>query len=600
MPASSLPRLRATVDALLVGQADAKMGCLLGLLARRHVFLEGPPGCGKSALAEGVAIAAGARRALVSFHRDTSAAELLGAPILLRRSSAGRERLSLSRADGPLREAEILLLDDLSRAPGEALVPLLQILSPRGPDGREAVLECAIATAVPPSPESASDPVEPAQLDRFAVQLRLRGLLSGERFREGRRVLDGSFEAHATPAIDTETRQALQNHAEKIPIPAAPRTALLVLAARLAGLRAPDGGLCVSDRSFALGAPALLRAHALLRGVEVVEPADLAAVRFMLGRRVPESLLALAEEMVEDAARGAAPGTTSVASRARGAGSGAGESEQTTNAPTEESGAVRVASAARPAAAPSPADVAALLRALEGRLEPGRVERAGDPGGSPRRQARLARLDEIESADPVEALLFVDGQLPGVPRVLRRERRRAAGALAVLRDVSASMEGALGRATSQVVSGLVRLAARRRMRIGYLEFHHEAEPFEAGGAFFHRRYGRLLALAARERAEGRTSYEAPLRVALAACGPATGGERHVVLLTDGVPVVGDPAVARERGLARRLGVRIHTVFVGSGDPPPVLERIARETGGHAFVLDASALGSLRVRERGAA
>jgi MoxR-like ATPase len=600
MAGSSLAHLRAAVDALLVGQADAKTGCLLGLLARRHVLLEGPPGCGKSALAEGVAAVSGARHALISFHRETSAADLLGPQILLRRTLAGRERLSLFRADAPLHQAEILVLDDLSRAPGEALVPLLRILVAQSVQRRAAVLECAIATAVPARAASASDPLEPAQLDRFTVQLRLHGLLSGDRWSEGRRVLDGSFSSATLPVIDTEERHALQRRAADIPLPVAVRAALVALAARLGGLRAPDGGLCVSDRSFALGAPALLRAHALLRGAGSVQPPDLAAVRFMLGRRVPESLLALAEEMVEDAARGAAPGATSVATRARSAGPGAGEGEQHPNAPSEESGEIRIASAARPAAPPSPADVAALLRALEGRLEPGRVERAGDPGGSPRRQARLSRLDEIEAADPVEALLFVDGELPGAPRVLRRERRSAAGALAVLRDVSASMEGALGRATSQVVAGLVRLGARRRMRIGYLEFHHEAEPFEVGGAFFHRRYGRLLALAARERAEGRTSYEAPLRAALGAFGPAKGGERHVVLLTDGIPVVGDPGVARERALARRLGVRIHTVFMGSGEPPSVLERIARETHGQAFVLETSARGTLRVRERGAA
>jgi Mg-chelatase subunit ChlD len=244
--------------------------------------------------------------------------------------------------------------------------------------------------------------------------------------------------------------------------------------------------------------------------------------------------------------------------------------------------------------------VAALLRAHEGRLEPGHVDRGLDPGGAPRRQARLARLDELDDADAVEALLFVDGSLPGTPRVLRRERRRAGGGLAVLRDVSASMEGGLGRAASQVVAGLVRLAARARMRVGYLEFHHEAEPFESDGAFFHRRYGRLLALAACERAEGRTSYEAPLRVALAAFAGAPRGSRHAVLLTDGVPVVGDPWVVRERGLARRLGVLIHTVVMGSGEPPAVLERLARETGGRCFVLEGASSGRLRVRERGAA
>jgi Mg-chelatase subunit ChlD len=88
---------------------------------------------------------------------------------------------------------------------------------------------------------------------------------------------------------------------------------------------------------------------------------------------------------------------------------------------------------------------------------------------------------------------------------------------------------------------------------------------------------------------------------LSAFGPLRGGGRHAVLLTDGVPVVGDPGVARERALARRLGIRVHTVYMGTGEPPEVLERIARETGGRSFVLDpASTVSPPVVRARGAA
>jgi hypothetical protein len=70
------------------------------------------------------------------------------------------------------------------------------------------------------------------------------------------------------------------------------------------------------------------------------------------------------------------------------------------------------------------------------------------------------------------------------------------------------------------------------------------------------------------------------------------------MLTDGVPVVGDPTIAAERALARRLGVRIHTVFLGVGDCPAVLDLISRETGGLRFAARPGADGRLRVRERG--
>ncbi|MDX1650495.1 MAG: vWA domain-containing protein, partial [Myxococcota bacterium] len=160
-------------------------------------------------------------------------------------------------------------------------------------------------------------------------------------------------------------------------------------------------------------------------------------------------------------------------------------------------------------------------------------------------------------------------------------------------------EGRPTRTAGAVVTGLVREAARRRMRVAYVEFHHEAQPFRAGGRLFHRRYPALLARAAAARAEGRTGYEAPLRLALQAFGarpvrPEPGG-RHVVLLSDGVPVVGDPTVGAERRLARRLGVRVHTVYMGADATPELLRTIARETGGAAFRAAPDAAGRLEVR-----
>jgi len=269
--------------------------------------------------------------------------------------------------------------------------------------------------------------------------------------------------------------------------------------------------------------------------------------------------------------------------------------------PAEEGAEVPLAraGATRPGGDAEAAEVARLVRALAGRIDRPRAERGPDPGGLPRRRTRMRRLDELADADAVETLLWLDAALPGEPGILERERRARGGALALLRDVSASMEGRLTRLAGVVVAGLVREAARRRMRVGYVEFHHEAEPFRVAGRLFHRRYPALLARAARARAEGRTSYEAPLRVALEALRArhgGGGGARHVVLLTDGVPVVGDPRVGRERRLARELGVRVHTVYMGPDATPELLRTLARETGGGAFRAAPAGGGRLAVRE----
>jgi MoxR-like ATPase len=592
---------RDALDSVLSGHDDAKTGLLLALIAREHAYLEGPPGCGKSVLASALARVSGARFAQIHFHRDTNASELLGVPRLRRERRGNAERLSFEPGEGPIGDAQVLLLDDLSRAPGEALAPLLRILSERRAGTAPLPLETAIATAGAADLESYADPLEPSQLDRFAVQIRMHGLLLGRRFERARALLDRDGDAQPEAVLDTETRHALQRAAAALPIEPATRAALLRAIERLRAA-AGDEPTLLSDRAFARAAPAILRAHALIRGAASVEPIDVRALRFMLARRVPEALEPHVAAILEDALleNTPVPAPPGGARPAAAAGESGGMADspvavdglETFPAPIES-----VAPQARARGDDDAASVDGLVQALLGRLERGAVARGDHPGGQPRGWRRMRRLDELLDADPVDALLFTEGRSPGGARVYRRERRNAGGTLAVLRDVSASMEGRLSRWAGQVVAGLVRTGARRRMRMGYIEFNHEAERFEAGGAFFHRRYRRLLALAGRRRAEGRTNYEAPLRSALTELGLATGRERHIILLTDGVPVLGDPTVQRERALARELGVKVHTVFLGLGACPEVLDEISRETEGRCFVARPRPDGRVTVLER---
>ena len=616
--AGTFVELRTALGRVLVGQDESATGLTLALLAEQHAYLEGPPGCGKSELAAALAALSGARTHTLVFHRDIRETDLLGDVLLSRHRHRGHERLRRELIPGPLLQAEIALLEDLPRSPGEALGPLLQILAERNALGQPLPLESAVATGPLEQVEAPIDPLEPGQLDRFAVQLRLTGLLTGGLFDEAAVLLERgaaressrtAVRSTATPraaVMSSATRKAAQRAAAALKVE--PRTidAYHRLLDRLR-LRSADesasGDRLMSDRSFSSAALRLVRAHAFLRGAPAAAPRDLGAIRYMVAHRLPDEVQEDFDHILEELL-GDPPNVTMTETGAQmpGAQSQGDDSDGAAAAsPASDSWIDDQADLPAPPTLfgkpPPPAQVDPLLRALVGRIERGRIDPDTDPGGQPRGYRPLRDLDELIDADLIEALLFAEGRLPGAPRTFERKRKSAGGAVAVLRDISASMAGRLTVWSSQVVLGILRVAARRRMRVGYVEFHHRALPHQVGGRLLHRSYSRLAEQAGQAKAVGQTNYEAPLRTALEGLRGGSGRNRHIVLLTDGLPIIGDTTVRRERQLARRLGVALHTVFLGNGDCPPVLDDISLETGGLRFYGRPLTGGGLRLEER---
>lgn len=621
--------LRTALGRVLIGQDDAATGLTLALLAEQHAYLEGPPGCGKSELAAALAALSGARTHTLVFHRDIRESDLLGDVLLSRHRHRGHERLRRELIPGPLLQAEVALLEDLPRSPGEALGPLLRILAERHALGQPLPLEAALATGPLEQVEAPIDPLEPGQLDRFAVQLRLSGLLTGGLFDEAAVLLEreaaressrsgvrpAAGPAHAPAAasaaprsavMSTATRNAAQRAAAALQVE--PRTIdayhrLLDRLRQRSADESASGDRLMSDRSFSSAALRLVRAHAFLRGAPAAAPRDLHAIRYMVAHRLPDEVQEDFDHILEELL-GDPPNVTMTETGAQmpGAQSQGDDSDGAAAAsPASDSWIDDQADLPAPPTLlgkpPPPAQVDPLLRALVGRIERGRIDPDTDPGGQPRGYRPLRDLDEVIDADVIEALLFTEGRLPGAPRTFERKRRSAGGAVAVLRDISASMAGRLTVWSSQVVLGILRVAARRRMRVGYVEFHHRALPHEVGGRLLHRSYSRLAEQAGQAKAVGQTNYEAPLRTALEGLRGGSGRNRHIVLLTDGLPIIGDTTVRRERQLARRLGVALHTVFLGNGDCPPVLDDISLETSGLRFYGRPTAGGGLRLEER---
>lgn len=307
-----LGRLRDLLDRHVVGHAEAKEALLLALVCREHIYLEGPPGSAKTRMAEVAARGSSLGFFFYQMHRDTRLSELVGDVVLERRAlpDAEGERIHQTIEPGGILKAEICVLDDISRAPGEALNVLLRILNERKFGEKPIPLLTAIATSNPLRDEYYNEPLDPANLDRFAIQLRVSGLIqSGDRslaralvdqFADGRVVEQPEPE----PLLERADLDALNAAQARIEVPSAEKDRLIEFLRRLVVDYACDEtNSLLTDRSFLVKAVKLLRGHALLAGRERVEREDLTVLSLMTTFRVPEEVHEKVPELIEEIAK---------------------------------------------------------------------------------------------------------------------------------------------------------------------------------------------------------------------------------------------------------------------------------------------------------
>ncbi len=307
MTTHSLNRLRELLDRHVVGHDDAKQALLLALVTREHIYLEGPPGSAKTRMAELAARGASLGFFFYQMHRDTRLAELVGDVVLERRplANAEGERIHQAIEPGGILTADICVLDDISRAPGEALNVLLRVLNERKFGERHIPLLTAIATSNPLRDEYYNEPLDPANLDRFALQLRVSGLIqSGDRAHARElvdRFADGSVLEQPEPA-PVLTRADLDRaftELVKIEVPSREKDRLIEFLRRLVvDYDCDETNSLLTDRSFLVKAIKLLRGRALLAGRARVERGDLAVLSQMTTFRVPEEVQAKVPELL--------------------------------------------------------------------------------------------------------------------------------------------------------------------------------------------------------------------------------------------------------------------------------------------------------------
>ena len=77
VPPAGLLTLRMALDDAVLGQSELKDAFILALIAREHLYVEGPPGAAKTLLAESAAGLTGLRSFVYQLHRDTRVHELV-------------------------------------------------------------------------------------------------------------------------------------------------------------------------------------------------------------------------------------------------------------------------------------------------------------------------------------------------------------------------------------------------------------------------------------------------------------------------------------------------------------------------------------------
>ena len=316
LPPLGVLKLRDRLDAAVIGQGPLKECLVLALIAKEHVYVEGPPGAAKTLLAETAAAQAQLTTFFCQLHRDTRLSELVGDAVIMREAApSGGELIRSEVLAGGLLTADVAVLDDISRAPGEALNVLLRLLNERRWHARPIPLLTAIATGNPTGAEFYNEPLDPATLDRFAFQLRCDGLLGAGEWDDAAAVIDrfsSDAAAAAAPAAastaDAELAE-LQEAVDRVRLTPEIRDALLASSRGWRNAppprreqRAADGPERFWSRRQ------LLRAAAVAAGRDQCEPSDLDVLKYPTAFRVPERCTAahvqpIIDEVAEEARR---------------------------------------------------------------------------------------------------------------------------------------------------------------------------------------------------------------------------------------------------------------------------------------------------------
>lgn len=166
--ADKIQKLRNTIAQTIVGQTEAIDLILTTILADGHVLLEGVPGVAKTLMARLMARLVDARFNRIQFTPDLMPSDVLGTTVFNMKTS------EFNFHEGPA-FADIILVDEINRAPAKTQAALFEIMEERqvsidGTTHQMGPVYTIIATQNPVEQEGTYKLPE-AQLDRFMMKI---------------------------------------------------------------------------------------------------------------------------------------------------------------------------------------------------------------------------------------------------------------------------------------------------------------------------------------------------------------------------------------------------------------------------------------------
>ncbi|MGW0179931.1 AAA family ATPase [Nocardia sp. NPDC003345] len=261
------------VGRVVVGKREELQLIMIAILSGGHVLIEDLPGLGKTLIARSFAAALGLDFTRVQFTPDLLPADLLGSTIY----DMSTGRFTFRR--GPV-FTHMLLADEVNRTPPKTQAALLEAMAEGqvSIDGETFPLPqpfVVLATDNPIEYEG-TYPLPEAQLDRFAIQLRLGYLSELDETEMIRRRLErGAVQPRVNQVVDAKGLLEMRHAVEFVSVH--PDVVGYVVALASATRAHAQVEVGASPRSE-LDLVQMARARALLNGRDYVVPEDVKAL----------------------------------------------------------------------------------------------------------------------------------------------------------------------------------------------------------------------------------------------------------------------------------------------------------------------------------